>query len=378
VSKAKVGDVLSSRALNRALLARQMLLERQTKPAAEVIEQLVGMQAQIPNDPYFALWTRLVDFNPRELSDLIADRKAVRLAMMRSTIHLVTARDCLQLRPVLQTVQDRVLYKSSPFGRQIVGMDLGALVAAGREIVDEKPRTMAELGKRLQERWPDCDSTSMAYGIRAFAPLVQVPPRGLWGKKGQTTLTTAEHWLGGPLSDDDSPDDIILRYLAAFGPATIIDAQYWSGLTKLKEAFERLRPKLMTFRDERGKELFDLPDAPRPDPDVPAPPRFLPQFDNVLLGHNDRSRIAGAQVKGQQFVIDNRYPGTILVDGFLSGIWIITRERRVATMQIRPFGPLANQDALAVEEEANRLLLFAEADAETREVQFLPVEGERN
>jgi hypothetical protein len=352
-----------------------MLLVRQTRSAAETIAHLVGMQAQIPTDPYYGLWTRLVDFNPRELSDLIADRKAVRLAMMRSTIHLVTARDCLQLRPVVQSVQDRVLFKSSPFGRQIVDMDIDALVAAGRAIVDEQPRTMAALGKLLQERWPDRDRTSMAYGIRAFAPLVQVPPRGLWDKRGQTTLTTAEHWLGQPLAADDSPDELILRYLGAFGPATVGDAQYWSGLTGLKAAFERLRPRLVTYRDERGRELFDLPDAPRPDPDVPAPPRFLPQYDNVLIGHDDRARVADDDLKRLQFVIDNRYPGTILIDGFLAGIWIITWERKTATIQIRTFAPLSKEESVTLEEEANRLLEFAAAHVETRIVQFLTVES---
>jgi Winged helix DNA-binding domain len=377
MTKSAEGDVLSRRQLNRALLARQMLLERQSKPAAETIEQLVGMQAQNPLDPYYALWTRLVGFQPEELSDLIANRKAVRLAMMRSTIHLVTARDCLRFRPVLQPVQDQVLFKNSPFGRKIGDMDLDALVAAGRAIVEEKPQTMSELGKRLHELWPDRDATSMAYGIRGLAPLVQVPPRGIWGKGGQTTLTTAEHWLGEPLAEDDSPDEIILRYLAAFGPATVQDAQYWSGLTKLKDAFERLRPQLVTFRDERGKELFDLPGAPRPEPDIPAAPRFFPQYDNVMIGHADRSRILGDNVQGHMFVIENRYPGTFLVDGFLAGIWTITRVRRAATMRIRLFATISAEDKTALGEEATRLLAFAQSDAETRDVEFLSaaVEG---
>jgi hypothetical protein len=164
---------------------------------------------------------------------------------------------------------------------------------------------------------------------------------------------------------------MIMRYLASFGPATVRDAQYWSGMTGFAEAFDRLRPRLVTFRDERGKELFDLPDAPRPDPDIPAPPRFLPQYDNVLLGHANRSRIVGDAVNGQQFVIDNRYPGTILVDGFLSGIWTITRERRAATMRIRLFAQISKQNVDALGDEAIQLLEFAEADADTREIQFL-------
>jgi Winged helix DNA-binding domain len=369
------GNVLDRRALNRALLERQLLLRRHTMPAADVIEHLVGMQAQNPLDPYYAAWTRLNDFDHQELSDLMTDRKAVRLAMMRSTIHLVSARDCLSFRSVLQPAQDKIFYSSSPFGRQIKDMDIDALVAAGRAIVEEKPCTLAELGKRLSERWPDLDAQSMAYGIRNYAPLVQVPPRGLWGKSGQPTLTTAEHWLGQPVADVTTPDDLILRYLGAFGPATVLDAQYWSGLTQLSDAFERLRSRLVTFRDERGKELFDLPEAPRPDPATPATPRFLPQYDNVLLGHADRSRIVTDKAQGQEFIIKNRFPGTILVDGFLSGIWKIIRERRAATMFIRLFAPISDADMHALTEEANRLLVFAEANTESREIEFLPIEG---
>ncbi len=263
-AKKSQNEVLSQRALNRALLARQKLLRREKVAAAEIIEHLVGMQAQTPNSPYIALWSRIEGFQPDELGDLITNREAVRLALMRSTIHLVTARDCLFLRPLMQPVQVRNLFTGSPFGRNLTDMDLDEVVAAGRSIVEEKPRTSKELGALLHERWPDRDATSLAMAIRNLAPLVQVPPRGVWGKSGQTTLTTAESWLGQPLDPNPSLDDLVLRYLAAFGPASVMDAQNWSGLTKLRDAFEHLRPQLMTFQNESGKELSRPPRRPTP------------------------------------------------------------------------------------------------------------------
>ena len=212
----------------------------------------------------------------------------MRIALMRNTVHLVSARDCLGLRPLTQPVIDRGLY-----GRRtdIEGVDLEALAAASRALLEEGPRTAKELGGLLAERWPGREPASLARAARHLLPLVQVPPRGVWGKSGQATHTTAEAWLGRPLGPAYSPDEMVLRYLGAFGPASIKDAQTWSGLTRLDRVFGRLGPRLVSFRDERGREVFDLPDAPRPDPEVPAPPRFLPEFDNLILSHDDRSRV---------------------------------------------------------------------------------------
>src|SRR4051794_357725 len=177
-------EVLSQRALNRALLARQKLLQRESISTSEVIEHLVGMQAQTPNSPYIALWSRIEGFQPDKLSNLILNREAVRIVLMRSTIHLVTARDCLFLRPLMNPVQVRNL-ASTGWGRGLDGVDLDALVAAGRAILEEQPRTAKELGALLHERWPDRDPATLAIAIRNLAPLVQIPPRGVWGKSGQ-------------------------------------------------------------------------------------------------------------------------------------------------------------------------------------------------
>lgn len=363
---------LGTRALNRALLARQMLLSREKLPALDAVERLCGMQAQAPNAPYFGLWTRLEDFRHDELSQLIQDRKAVRIALMRSTLHLVSARDCLQLRPWLQPVLDRGL--NGAFGKRLAGLDMKALAAAGQAMVEERPLTFSELGKRLNDRWPDRDPDALEAAVRNLVPLVQLPPRGLWGESGQATHTSAEAWLGRPLSSQPASDEMILRYLAAFGPATVKDIQVWSGLNRLRDAIDRLRPRLMTFRDEQGNELFDLPDAPRPDPDTPAPPRFLSEYDNILLSHADRTRIIDEAYRKRVFTVNGIIRATILVDGFVRGTWKIVRNHGTATLVVQPFEQFSEQVRDALAEEGARLLHFAAADDDTHEILFVPAE----
>lgn len=366
MSRPASSELLGPRALNRALLARQMLLERTDAPATAAIERLAGMQAQAPLAPYTGLWSRLEDFRPEELVELITERRAVRAQVMRATIHLVTASDFLAFRPVVQEVLERAF--SGTYGRNLVGIDGEGLLRAGRALLEERPRTRAELRPLLAEQWPGVDPDSLAHAVTFLLPVIQVPPRAVWGSSGPAAWTTAEHWLGEHLVAATAPDALVLRYLAAFGPATIQDAQTWSGLAAppLREAVHRLRPRLAGFRDESGKELFDLPGAPRPDPDTPAPPRFLPEYDNALLSHADRARIIAADHRERVFM-----KGALLVDGFVRGSWKLGRGRgRRATLRIELFARLARGDRAEAEAEGERLLAFAAQDAAARAVRF--------
>ena len=363
--------ILTLRELNRATLARQMLLSRRELSALDAIEHLVGMQAQAPKPPYVGLWTRLEGFHPEELSRLILDRHAVRVALMRDTVHLVSARDCLKLRPLVQPVVERNLNPNPARRAAMKGVSIEELVATGRAMLEEKPRTARELGGLMQERWPDRDAASLARAIRHLLPLVQVPPRGLWGKSGQTTHTTVETWLGRDLDPNPSLEEMVIRYLGAFGPASVKDVQTWSGRTGLRSVVDRLRPRLISFRDEHGKELFDSLDAPRPDPDTFAPPRFLPEFDNLILSHDDRTRIIANDYRKVISSRNGMVPATVLVDGFVKGMWKIERTRGNATLRIKQFERLSRQDRDSLTEEGESLLRFVEEDAKHHEVRFV-------
>lgn len=363
--KSRQAPLLGERALNRALLARQLLLKRAKMSAANAIERLVGMQAQVPSSPYTGLWARLEGFRPDELSRLISSRRAVRMSLMRCTIHLVTDRDCLALRPVLQPVLERGLYVGSPFGRQIKGIDIKALLDIGRAALEEKPITTAELRKLLTQWWPDYDADSLAYAVHYLVPMVQIPPRGLWAGRGLPTFTTCEAWLGRSFETGPSPDAMVMRYLASFGPATVADIQSWSGLVKVREVTERLRPRLRTFRDDKGRELFDVRRGLLPDPEIEVPPRFLPDYDNALLGHDDRSRILAHEHR--------KLVGrpTVLVDGFASGFWKLTREAGAATLVVETLKRISRKDAAAVAAEGSALLDFLAADARRKDVRVV-------
>jgi Winged helix DNA-binding domain len=364
-------EVLSRRALNRATLERQLLLRRSPRPALEAVEHLVGLQAQVPLNPYTALWSRLERFRPEELAALVEKRRVVRTTVMRATLHLVTADDCLLLRPLVQPVLTAELSRHRDFSPPLRGVDLDPVLAYARTLLAERARTGGELRAAFEERFPEHDAAALAYACRCLLAFVQVPPRGVWGRTAQVSSTTAEAWLGRPLTADPSIDDVVLRYLAAFGPATVADVATWSRLTGLRAVVERLRPRLQTFRDERGRELFDLPDAPRPDPDTPAPPRFLPEYDNVLLSHADRSRFRRAGERPRS-AVPGPVHGTVLSGGFLSGSWRLDCDRDTgsATLIVTPLERLAKRAAASVAAEGRRFLRFAAAEADARDVRF--------
>jgi hypothetical protein len=283
--------------------------------------------------------------------------------MLRTTIHLVSAADALAMRPVLQRgVVERGFRSGSPFARNLVGVPIDELLAAGRELLAERPRSTAELGRLLGERWPDRDPVSLAMAVRYLVPLVQVPPRGLWNRSAPPKFAMMEVWLGRPLDTETAPDAFVLRYLAAFGPASVLDVATWSWLTEVRAVMERLRPGLCVFRDEQGRELFDVPDGLLPDPEVPAPPRFLPEYDNVLLSHKDRTRITERDRKVPWPAGDGGRMGTVLVDGFTAGTWRVDRDGGRATLAIAPWAPIGPGDRSAVETEADGLLDFVAPD----------------
>jgi hypothetical protein len=360
-------DVLTDRALGRATLARQLLLERVSVDPVAAVEGLVGLQAQVPHDPYLALWSRLDPFDPHEVGRRLEDRSLVRIVVMRGTIHLVTAGDALVLRPLVQPVLDAELARHAEFAPQLAGLDLTPALAFGRAVLAEQPLTGAQLRAAMVERFPGQPVAALAYACRCLLPLVQVPPRGVWRRTLQVTLAPLETWVGRPVDERASLDDLVLRYLAAFGPASVADVATWSRLTGLREVVERLRPQLRPFRDERGRELLDLPDAPRPDADTPAPIRVLPEYDNVLLSHSDRSRF-GTDEERRMVAALGPVKGTVLVDGVVRAVW-----HHEGTTMVVEHAPLPRRVAATVELEARRAARFLRAGDGPFDVRLVPV-----
>ena len=330
------------------------------------------MQAQAPNLPYVGLWARLHGFRTDELSRLIETRAAVRISLLRNTIHLVTTRDALGLKPLFTPLGERGFMHGSPWGRGMSDGDLGAIQRAGREIMGEKPRTVAELARILAQRFPGSDANALAYGVRYTVPLVFTPPRGIWGAGGPVALITFEAWLGRPPGPGIEPEQLVLRYLAAFGPASPADMRAWSGLA-MRPVFEKLRPRLKVFRDSNGAELFDLPRAPRPAAGVTAPIRLIPDYDNILLAHSDRTRIMPEGRHLGMFSSNGVMQGAVLVDGFVRAMWRPKAAAGTTTLLITPFTkPLAKSDRAAITDEALDLLELL-APGEKHEVRFDPV-----
>lgn len=363
--------VLSPRELGRATLARQLLLERHSLPVGEAIARLAGMQAQEPAPPQIGLWTRLADHRAERLLDAIEDRSVVRATMMRGTLHLMTATDYLGLRSALDAViADGMVRYLSP---RLAGVDVARLVEDARAIFAERDAlSAAALRDELAARHPDADVRALAAVVRTGLPLVRVPDGGRWGFTPKAPFTDAQRWLGRAPSKRADRPELVRRYLGAFGPASVRDAEAWLGGGALGPVFERLRAELARFEDGRGRELFDLPDAPRPGANAPAPVRLLPEFDSLVLAHADRTRVIADEHRKALITKNLRVRATVLVDGTMAGFWKLDRARGAATVTIEPLVKLRAADRKALCAEAERLAAFAEPQAKEHGVRITP------
>jgi hypothetical protein len=366
---ARVGEeVLSAKALNRATLARQMLLGREKTPVLAAIERLAGLQAQQARPPFVGLWSRVEGFRAEDLTRLARERKVVRATLMRSTLHLVTTRDYLALRPTVQPMLTAAMH--GVLRDRAKGIDVERLTAAARTCLVERPRTFEDLRAVLAKAFPRADARAMGYAVRTHLPLVQVPTDTRWGWPGAADFAAAEDWIGKPVEAAADARGLARRYLAAFGPASARDAVTWSGVRELEDAFAALRPKVRVFRDEKGRELLDLPQAPRPPAETPAPARFLPDYDNLLLGHGDRSRVISDEHRRRVATKNLQILATFLVDGVVAGTWRIERARASAVLALDPFGEIPRKPRAELTEEGRALLRFAEPDAKSFEVRI--------
>jgi hypothetical protein len=345
-----------------------MLLAREKTTALRAVERLVGLQAQVAKPPFVGLWSRVRGFRRDDLIRLLQRRQAVRSTLMRATLHLVSARDFVSLRGAIQPALTRGM--QSALRDRAKGLDLERVVAAAQGLLRDRPRTFDELRPLLKQRFPEADERVMGYAVRTHLPLVQVPGEAEWGFPAVASFALAEAWIGEPARVDPDPRPLVLRYLAAFGPASAADVQTWSGLAGVAAALEMLRGRLLTFRDERGRELFDLPRAPRPDADAPAPVRFVPEYDNLVLSHADRTRVVADAHRASIVTANLQVRATFLVDGFVAGTWTIERKKAAAALLVRPFETLGTGARKELAAEGDALLRFSEPAAERFEVRF--------
>lgn len=362
---------MTLRELNRATLARQLLLERAALTPLEAIKQVAGLQGQLANPPYMGLWSRLRAFQRVDLEKLLEQRKVVRTTMMRRTLHLTTTEDYLRFRPALQSLYASRLtsYLSK---QQMPDFDRDSLLAEIQAYVQEKPRTNVALRAKLNQLIPE-QGEQLLYMVRVYLPLIQVFPGGVWGVGGSPAYAEASTWLGGEFAAPQAGVRALLfSYLAAFGPASVKDMQTWSGLTRLQPVVDALRPELLTFRDEQGRELFDLPGAPLPSADTCAPVRFIPDFDNLVLAYDNRQRIIADAYRPYVFPGNSSVLPTFLVDGFVRGIWRIERTSDSAKLLIQPFEPLIDETRQELYAEGERLLRWAAEQPRAFSVEFVP------
>jgi hypothetical protein len=366
-------DKLTNRQLNRATLARQLLLERSDIGIADAVRFLGGLQAQQSNDPYIALWSRLNGFRHEDLTALIVDRTLARATTMRGTLHLHTADDLIGFRALVADFL-KAMWKSN-FLKHFGEEDQKKAIRAGVKLLDAKaPMTAGALGKALKEKFPTAEPLALSILLQVNETLIQVPPTRLWGNGSAPLLTRVENWLPPPHVGPLSRIDLVCRYLRAFGPASVNDMQTWCRLTKLSAEFEALEDELVTFESEDGRVLYDFPDAPRPDADTPAPVRFLPLYDNVYLGYDNRRRML-EENDAKRVNILAEFKPAVLVDGIVSAGWAVESKKGAARLMIEPYHKLRKRDLREIEAEGLAFLRFMQADAASYDVEIGAVAG---
>lgn len=355
---------LTHRELNRTLLSRQLLLEQADIPPLEAIRHLAGLQAQVPNPPYIGLWTRLKQFERWDFSTLLEDRKVVRAPLMRFTLHHMAADDYLRFR---KTLEPALLRSFRAFnGKRADGIDFEQMVAAAKAFIEEEPRTTGEQKAMLQQLDPDSDEYAKVNGVRAYLPLVMATPGGLWGSGSAGAYTTPDVWLGQSIDQEARIAELWQRYLAAYGPASIMDFQFWTGLVRLQRPLKELAPALglLQYEHPNGRTLYDVPDHEVLSADTPAPIRFVPEYDNLIIGHKDRTHIIADADYNKVFLSAARVSATILIDGFVAATWKVEVDKGEAVLKVEPFREVSKDDRETLNKEGKRLLQFIEPEAE--------------
>ena len=347
--------LLTRRELNRALLERQLLLERTSLSPVKAVERLGGLQAQSTPSPYLSLWTRLEAFEREELSLALRRRRLVKALLQRGTLHVVTPQQYWAVMTVRRELAASLWppsYEARLPAARIAELAEDVLAALdGNELTFKEVRALLE--PHAREGVPP---TFLWRRVQGHSYVVHVPPSGIWGYGGHGVYTAAPGRVRGEPPDPDAAfDELVRTYLTAYGPATKQDVGQWAGvprLTPIAESLERLTVR--TFRDEGGKVLYDLPRAPLPDPGVPAPPRLVPRFDNLVLSHADRSRILGDVPPSRIVTTNGLVHATILVDGFVAGTWQLDGGH----VRLEPFGRLDSGVRRMLGEESARLEAF--------------------
>ncbi len=355
-------DVLDLRQLNRATLARQSLLERSAEPVADLVRRAGGLQAQLPSAPTIGLWSRLAGFTSDHLQAAVREGKLVRGTTLRGTLHLHEVDDYRALRMSVQSFLDTA---ANGMRRRMEPDDFEAALELGRAQFAAGPITVAELKRTLAESLPRSEAQALANVSRLLLQLLIVPdPDSPHGWRVNAPFVDARSIVGDTLAPPD-PEHVVRRFLEVLGPGSAKDAGVWSSVRGLRKVMQEMhdRGELITVATWDGGELYDLPDAPRPDGDVVVPPRFLPMWDNLLLSHADRSRVLDPAHKAYLASKNGMPPPAFLVDGFVAGRWKAERDGARAELVLTPFGriPAAAEDPLVAEGEA--LLRFLEPDA---------------